>query len=133
MLAAKQCFFDDKKHILASDVTLQSGMNISKADAIAHLAKWHSGGTAVRATYRTVTGNSFLIGQITELSPAAIKVTGSGAELLLYFRATSEYDYKDVREPDTAANKDRPNKYPTIIDIKFANGDRLDVLEYFKD
>jgi hypothetical protein len=106
-------------------------MNISKADAIAHLAKWHSGGTAVRATYRTVTGSSFLIGQITELSAAAIKVTGSGAEMLLYFRATSEYDYKDVREPETPANKDRLNKYPTVIDIKFANGDRLDILEYF--
>ena len=108
-------------------------MNISKADAIAHLAKWHNGGTAVRATYRTITGSSFVIGQITELSLAAIKVTGSGAELLLYFRTTSEYDYKDVREPDTAANKDRLNKYPTIIDIKFANGDRVDILEYFRD
>jgi hypothetical protein len=108
-------------------------MNISKADAIAHLAKWHNGGAAVRATYRTVTGSSFLIGQITELSPAAIRVTGTGAELLLYFRATSEYDYKDVREPDTASNKDRLNKYPTVIDIKFANGDRLDVLEYFRE
>jgi hypothetical protein len=108
-------------------------MNISKADAIAHLAKWHNSGTVVRATYRTVTGSSFLTGKITELTPAAIKVTGSDAEMLLYFRATSEYDYKDVREPDTATNKDRLNKYPTVIDIKFANGDRLDVVEYFGD
>jgi hypothetical protein len=108
-------------------------MNISKADAIAHLAKWHAGATAVRATYRTITGSSSVIGQITDLSPAAIKVTGSGAEMLLYFRATSEYDYKDVREPDTATNKGRVNKYPTVIDIKFANGDRLDILEYFGD
>jgi hypothetical protein len=108
-------------------------MDISKADAIAHLSKWHAGATTVRATYRTITGSSFLIGQITDLSPAAIKVTGSGAELLLYFRATSAYDYRDVREPDTAANKDRVNKYPIVIDIKFANGDRLDVLEYYSD
>jgi hypothetical protein len=108
-------------------------MNISKADAIAHLAKWHNGGTAVRANYRTITGSSFVIGQITELTPAAIKVTGSGAELMLYFRATSEYDYKDVRERDTTANRDRLNKYPTVIDIKFANGDRLDIVEYFRD
>ena len=126
-------FQDDKKRPVDALITLQSGMNISKADAIAHLAKWHSGGTTVRATYRTISGSSFLIGQITDLSPAAIKVTGSNAELLLYFRATSEYDYKDVRTPDTAANKERVNKYPTVIDIRFANGDRLDVMEYFSD
>ena len=108
-------------------------MNISKADAIAYLAKWHNGGTRVQATYRTITGSSFVIGQITDLTPAAIKVTGSGAELFLYFRATSEYDYKDVREPDSATNINRANKYRTIINIKFANGDRLDIMEYFSD
>jgi len=108
-------------------------MNISKADAIAHLSKWHNAGTQVRATYKTVTGNSFVIGKITDLTPAAIKVTGSGAELLLYFRATSEYDYQDVRDPATEANKGRVNKYPTVIDIKFQNGDRLDILEFFSE
>jgi hypothetical protein len=108
-------------------------MNISKTDAIAHLAKWHNAGTQVRATYRTVTGNSFVIGKITDLTPAAIKVTRSGAELLLYFRATSEYDYQDVREPSTDATKNRMNKYPTIIDVKFGNGDRLDIQEFFNE
>src|SRR5438105_6567424 len=108
-------------------------MNISKADAIAHLAKWHNAGTQVRATYRTITGNSSVIGKITNLTPAAIQVTGSGAEMLLYFRATSEYDYKDIREPTTESNKNRVNKYPTIIEIKFANGDRLDILDFFHE
>ena len=108
-------------------------MNISKADAIAHLAKWHNAGTQVRATYKTVTGNSFVIGKITDLTPSAIKVTGSGAELLLYFRATSEYDYQDVREPSSDSAKNRQNKYPTIIDVKFGNGDRLDIQESFTE
>src|SRR5947207_586688 len=108
-------------------------MNISKADAIAHLAKWFDAGTQVRATYRTITGNSFVIGKITDLSAAAIKVTGNGCELFLYFRATSEYDYKDVREAPSDANRNRANKYPPIIDVKFSNGDHLDILEFFKD
>ena len=108
-------------------------MNISKADAIAHLAKWFDAGTQVRATYITTTGNSFIIGRIKDLSPAAIKVAGSGCEMLLYFRATSEYDYKDAREPASDANRNRSNKYPTIIDVKFANGDRLNILESFAD
>jgi hypothetical protein len=108
-------------------------MNISKADAIAHLAKWQRAVTAVRATYRTITGHSYVIGQISDLSTAAITVKGHAAELLLYFRATSDYDYKDARQQDTEANKDRVNKYPTVIDIKFANGDRLEVVEHFGD
>jgi len=108
-------------------------MNISKADAIAHLAKWHNAGTQVQATYKTVTGNSSVIGKITDLTAASIKVTGNGAELLLYFRATSEYDYQDVREPAADTNKNRVNKYPTVIDVKFSNGDRLAVAEFFNE
>ena len=53
--------------------------------------------------------------------------------MLLYFRMTSEYDYKDAREPASDANRNRSNKYPTIIDVKFANGDRLNILESFTD
>ena len=109
------------------------GMNISKTDAIAHLAKWYDAGTQVRATYSTMTGNAFIVGKIIDLSPAAIKVTGSGCEMLLYFRTTSEYDYKDVREPANEANKKRENKYPTVIDVKFSNGDHLDIVEFFND
>jgi hypothetical protein len=108
-------------------------MNISKADAIAHLAKWFDAGTQVHATYRTTTGSSFIIGKIKELSPASITVTGSGCEMLLYFRTTSEYDYNDTREPASAKNKMRENKYPTVIDVKFSNGDHLDILEFFDD
>ena len=106
-------------------------MNISKADAIAHLAKWFDAGTQVCATYRTITGNSFIVGKIKDLSQAAIKVTGSGCEMMLHFRTTSEYDYKDARQLPTEANKNRVNKYPTVIDVKFSNGDHLDILEFF--
>jgi hypothetical protein len=59
-------------------------MNISKADALAHLAKWFDSGARVRATFRTISGNSFIVGTIKELSPAAIKVTGSGWEMMLH-------------------------------------------------
>ena len=108
-------------------------MNISKADAIAHLAKWFDAGTQVRATYKTISGNFSLTGKIEELSSAAIKITGGGCEMMLHFRTTSEYDYKDVRQPASDASKNRENKYPTIIDVKFSNGDRLSVLEFFDD
>ena len=108
-------------------------MNISKADAIAHLAKWHNAITQVRATYKTVTGNSFIVGQIKELSASAIKIGGNGCEMLLYFRATSEYGYKDPREATTESNKDRVNKYPTVIEVKFSNGDHLEILEFFSE
>ncbi len=108
-------------------------MNISKADAIAYLAKWFTAGTQVRATYRTITGNSSIVGKITDLSPAAIKITGSGCEMMLHFRTTSEYDYKDAREPASEVNKNRENKYPTVIDVKFSNGDHLDILQFFND
>jgi hypothetical protein len=108
-------------------------MNISKADAIAHLAKWFDAGTPVRATYSTITGNSFVIGKIKELSSAAIKVTGSSCAIMLHFRTTSEYDYKDARQPATEVTKNRENKYPTVIDVKFSNGDHLDIQEFFED
>ena len=108
-------------------------MNISKADAIAHLAKWFDAGTQVRATYRTITGNSFIVGKITDLTPAAITVKGNGCEMMLHFRATSEYDYKDALQPAIEVSKNRKNKYPTVIDVKFNNGDHLDSLEFFED
>jgi hypothetical protein len=95
-------------------------MNISRADAIAHLAKWYDAGTTIRATYR-------------ELSASAIKVSGSGCEILLYFRNTSDYDYNDNREPENQAIRPRKNKYPTIIKVKFSGGDYLEVHEFFDD
>ena len=109
------------------------GMNVSKADAIAHLAKWYNAGTEVRAIYHSVTGNLRIIERIEELSSSEIKVVAIGSEMLLYFRDTSEYDYRDVREPTTEINKDRVNKYPIFIEITFSNGDRLEVSEHFKE
>jgi hypothetical protein len=106
-------------------------MNISKADAVAHLAKWHDAVTQVRAIYATVTGNLSVVGKITELSREAIKITGSGCEILLYFRETSTFDYKDPHQTPTEANKDRANKYPTVIEAKFSNGDRVEIIEFF--
>jgi hypothetical protein len=114
-------------------IAYNAGMDISKADALAQLAKWFDSGTQVRATYSTITGSSFVIGKINDLSAAAIKIAGSGCEMLLYFRATSQYDYKDAREPASAADKKRQNKYPTVINVKFSNGDHLDILEFFND
>ena len=108
-------------------------MDISKADAIAQLAKWFDARAQVRATYKTISGNSSVIGKITDLSSSGIKITGSESELLLYFRNTSEYDYKDAREAASPANSNRENKYPTVIDVKFSNGDHLEVLEFFCD
>jgi hypothetical protein len=108
-------------------------MNISKADAIAHLAKWFDAGAEIRATHTTVTGSLYIVGKIRELSDAAIKITGKDCELLLYFKSTSEYIYEDTRTLPTEANKDRINKYPTVIDIKFANGDRVEILEFFTE
>jgi hypothetical protein len=108
-------------------------MNISKADAISQLAKWFDAGTRVRATYTTVTGSATVVGNIKDLSAAQIKVSGSGCDILLYFRTTSEYDYKDTLETPSEANKGRGNKYPTVIDVKFSNGDRLQILECFDE
>jgi hypothetical protein len=108
-------------------------MNISQADAVAHLAKWFDAGTQVRAAYSTISGSSSIVGKIKELNPAAIKIAGTGCEMTLHFRGTSEYDYKDVLQPATESNKNRPNKYPTIISVKFSNGDHLDISEFFED
>jgi hypothetical protein len=108
-------------------------MNISKADAIAHLAKWFAAGTEVRSAHTTVTGRLHIVGKIRELTDAAIKITGKDCEALLYFRSTSEYSYEDTQSPPTEANKDRTNRYPTVIDIKFANGDRLEIIEFFAE
>ncbi len=117
---------------LLNRVTIHA-MNISKADAIAHLAKWFDAGAPVRATFRTISGDSFIVGKIKELSPAAITIAGTGCEMKLHFRATSEYDYKDNRQPASEDNKKRESKYPTVIDVKFSNGDHLDVQEFFED
>jgi len=106
-------------------------MNISKADGIAQLAKWYSAGTQVRAIYRTITGNALIVGRMSELSPSAVKITRDECEMLLYFRDTSQYEYSDAREPITEGDKGRPNKYPIIINVKFSNGDRLEVSEFF--
>ena len=106
-------------------------MDISKADAVAHLAKWRDAGARVRAVYSTITGHLSVVGEITELSQAAIGIRGSGCEMLLYFRETSTFDYRDPRQTPTEANKDRANKYPTIIEAKFSNSDRLEVMEFF--
>ena len=108
-------------------------MNISKADAIAHLAKWYDAGTEIRITHTTVTGNLIVVGQISKSNDSAITITGKDCELLLYFRATSEYRYDDSRALPTEANKRRMNKYPTIISIKFATGDRTEISEFFRE
>jgi hypothetical protein len=106
-------------------------MNISKADAIAQLAKWYSAGTIVQAVYRSVTGNTLVVGTMRELTPSAVKITGDRCEMLLYFRNTSEYEYSDACEPITESYKRQTNKYPTLISVKFSTGDRLEVSEFF--
>ncbi len=106
-------------------------MDISKDDAVAHLAKWHNADTEIRAAFKTISGNSSIVGKIAELTPASIKIACSGCEMLFYFRTTSTYNYNDVRQAPSAATKDRINKYPTVIDIKFGNGDRLEIVENF--
>jgi hypothetical protein len=120
-----------KRVITTRKLFTMERMDISKDDAIAHLAKWLDAETTVRAVYTSTTGNLSIVGKITSLSPAAIRVAGSGSEMLLYLRATSLFDYKDARQVSTEANKDRANKYPTVIDIKFSNGERLVIVEYF--
>jgi len=106
-------------------------MNISKADGIAQLAKWYNAGTQIRAIYRTITGNASIVGQMSELAPSLVKITGNACEMLLYFRDSSEYEYSDAREALADGDNGRTNKYPTIINVKFSNGDRLEVSEYF--
>jgi len=119
-------------HVARNLITMER-MDISKEDAIAHLAKWRDADTTVRAVYTNVTGNLSIAGKISGLSPSAIKISGSGSEMLLYLRATSLFDYNDVRQVPTEANKDRANKYPTVIEIKFGNGDRVLIVEYFSE
>jgi hypothetical protein len=108
-------------------------MNISKADALAHLGKWYNASTEVRAIYKCVAGNLRLIGKIEELSSSAIRVAAIGSEMRLYFRDTSEYEYKDVRQPTDEIKKDGVNKYPIFIEVTFSNGDHLEVSEFFKE
>src|SRR5215813_7200746 len=72
-------------------------MNISKADAVAQLAKWYDAGTQVRAIYATITGHLSIVGKIAELSQAAVRIKGSGCEMLLYFRETSNFDRSEER------------------------------------
>jgi hypothetical protein len=67
-----------------------------------------------------------------QLTSSTIKIVGNGgSEMLLFFRDTSEYDYKDAREPATEANRERLNKYPAFIEVKFGNGDRVEISEFF--
>jgi len=106
-------------------------MSISKADAVAHLAKWRDAGTEVQAIYATITGHLSIVGKIVELSQAAVRIKGSGCEMFLYFRETSHFDYKDTREEPSEANKDRVNKYPMVIEAKFSNADRVEIIEFF--
>jgi hypothetical protein len=109
-------------------------MNISKADAIAHLSKWCKPGIRVRATYRTITGNAFIVGTIEELSSAVILIKGNDCcEMVFYFRGTSEYEYTDTREPASESYRNRENKYPTVIDVKFSGGEHLNIVEFFDD
>ena len=108
-------------------------MNISKADAIAHLAKWYNAKTEIRAVYETITGNLSVIGRMKELSAAGVTIIGGGCEMRLFFRDTSEYDYRDAREPVTDANKNRLNKYPTFISVKFMNHDHVEISEFFPE
>src|SRR5438132_13377972 len=99
-------------------------MNISKSDAIAHLAKWYNAGAEVRVVYHSVTGNLRIIGRIEELSSSAIKVVTIGSEMLLYSWVTSEYEYNDVRQLPTHVNKYRTNKYSITIEETLSNIDR---------
>ena len=121
----------NRRVITTRDSPTMGQMDISKDDAIAHLAKWRDAETTIRAVFTSITGTLSIVGKISSLSPSAITIAGSGSDMLLYLRTTSLFDYKDVRQVPTEANKDRANKYPTVIDIKFSNGDRVVIVEYF--
>src|SRR5687768_9102509 len=105
-------------------------MNISKEDAVAQLAKWHDAATHVRAVYSNITGNLSIVGEISGLSPASIKIAGIGSEMTFYFRSTSRFEYRDARQVASESTKARPNQYPTVIEIIFSNGDALEVREF---
>ena len=104
-------------------------MNISKSDALALLGKWFSAATNVEAYYKAISGNVMVTGKIVELSSASIKIIGDRSDMLLYFRDTSEYDYKDARLVFNEENRGRLNKYPAFIEVKFRNGDRVEISE----
>jgi hypothetical protein len=106
-------------------------MNISIADAIAHLSKWRTDGTQVRATHSTSAGRAVMVGTIKELNASSIIISAESCEMRFFFRTTSEYSYQDVREPVTDENKNRLNRYPTVIGVKFDNGDNLEIQESF--
>lgn len=107
-------------------------MNISKGDALAFLGKWFKAQTEVHAFYTAVTGNIVVTGKISQLTASAIKVAGNGSEMLLFFSDTSEYDYKDTRQSPGQTRTERPNKYPAFIEVKFRNGDRAEISEFFQ-
>ena len=106
-------------------------MNISKADAIAQLSKWYNAATKVRAMYRSVTGNTSIVGRLSELSLSTFRIRGDECEMMLYFRDTSEYEYNDTRAPLSEGHTEHANKYPIFIKVKFSNGDLLEVSEFF--
>ena len=105
-------------------------MNICKADAIAQLSKWYNAATKVRVMYRTVTGNSSMLGRISELSVSTFRIRGDESEMVLYFRDTSEYEYNDAFAPLGEGQAEQENKYPIFIKVKFSNGDHLEVSEF---
>jgi hypothetical protein len=107
-------------------------VKISKADAIAHLAKWFDARTDIRATLTTVTGRLCIVGKIRELTDAAIKMTGKDCEVLLSLKSASLYGYEDGQALPKANNA-APNGYSTVIDIKFAGGERLDIVDSFTE
>ena len=105
-------------------------MNISKADALALLGKWFNAEINVQASYKAISGNVMVTGQIGELNASSIKIVGNHSDMLLFFRDTSEYEYKDTRLPVNDENRERLNKYPAFIEVKFRNGDRLEISEF---
>ena len=105
-------------------------MNICKADAIAQLSKWYNAATRVRLMYRSVTGNTLMVGRISELSLSTFRIRGDECEMVLYFRDTSEYEYSDVFAPLSDGQTEQENKYPIFIKVKFSNGDHLEVSEF---
>ena len=107
-------------------------MKISKADAIAHLAKWFDAGTDIRVTQTTVTGRLYIVGKIRELTDASIKMTGKDCEVLLSLKSVSLYGYEDGQGL-SKENKAATDKYSTVIDIKFADGTRVDISEFFME
>jgi hypothetical protein len=105
-------------------------MNICKADAIAQLSKWYNASTKVRVMYRSVTGNTLIVGRISELSLSTLRIRGDECEMVLYFRDTSEYEYNDARAPLNEGQTEQANKYPIFIKVKFSNADHLEVSEF---